>query len=131
MPQSKVGCTKHNFDPCAPADRTLSQHALVQLKEDLKDVFPESGLFQYWDCGLGHQGSETSLAAHALLLPTPESEDEDLAIEALILFNEKKAVQFSTMPEHVPSPTDLVFDELMAEFKVFSSDTHRCVEERT
>ena len=91
----------------------------MQLKEDLKDVFPESGLFQYWDCGLGHQGSETLSAAHALLLPTPESEDEDLAIEALILFTEEKAVQFSTMPKHVPLPTDLDLDELMAEFKGF------------
>ena len=51
----KVGCTKCNSNPRAPADHPLSQPALVQLKEDLKDVFPESGLFQYWDCDLGHQ----------------------------------------------------------------------------
>ena len=124
-----VGCAKRNFDPRAPTDRTLSQPALVKLQEDLKDVFPDSGLLQYWDYGLGHQGSRPS--STPLLKPTSGTEeDEHLAIESLILFNEGKALQF-TMPEHVPSPSDLELDELMAEFKVISPNLLQSVEERT
>ena len=74
-----VGCTKHNFDPRAPADHTLSQPALVKLKEDLKDVFPESGLFQYWDYGFRHQGSQSSTAAR--LQSTSGIEDEHATLE--------------------------------------------------
>ena len=72
----------------APADHTLSQPALVKLKEDLKDVFPESGFFQYWEYSLGHQGLQS---------PASGTEDEYIMIKALILFNKDKALQFSTM----------------------------------
>ena len=124
-----VGCAKHNLDPCAPADHTLSQPALVKLKEDLKDVFAESGLFQYWDYGLGHQELQSSTAAR--LQPTSQTEDEHVTLEALILFNEDKALQFSTMPEHVPSSAGAELDELVAEFEGISTDLLQCVEEHT
>ena len=100
----------------------------MTLKEDLKDVFPESGLFQYWDYGFRHQGSQSSTAAR--LQSTSGIEDEHVTLEALILFNEDKALQFSTMPEH-PSPAGAELDELMTEFEDISPDLLQCVEEHT
>ena len=44
-----VKCPRSSFDPRAPNDRSLDQARVDQLLEDVKSVFPESGLFHFWE----------------------------------------------------------------------------------